>query len=1286
MDEAGPTPVDAEAQTFELQLRLPARPLLPKKVAQLGLPETPSPLRIAVTPTETLNDLRVTINDSPEGYWLGAFAFKQPKSDERVKEWAPLAEVFADVPVERRVLDVVHVPYTDMAVRTHLQRLRDLLTGGQADPSALSIDAGATVHDAVAHPEEWPSEAPVPSVDQWNGWPASSTALLYPAACRGVRALPRCLRNLYLSAWNPPPQPLALQGHLLYLVAETLEGEALHITACVHGFFVNKSAANRFDPQPREDKTELASASLFDVLCAASPLFLRNFAKLFNDPVSTRDYFSALPVMNTMPAAPWLARMPRHDADLLRSQTAFLLTGAMSSDTLDAARDWNEELQSSRELPRGTLAERLMRDRVLNRLYAELSLAAARAVPRVAAGDVVPMNPADAPEAHMYLFNNLFVSKGVDGVHIYPYLGGDEAAHVAVSKDVQGVRMFAGVDVDGLYLLGTVVVDWLGERWVVQTIVPGLFKSQEQAAAAAATAPDGEEAAPASDAAETTEAASAASVAYGGVEGPDVIHTDAAFAEVLRPAAERLHLAEHAVPDAAGEEHTLCISVDCKGLRGADGRKYLLDVSRTCPVDVAFLERDTTGAVLEGSEAPTSPHRLTLLRPELVELYYDHALREFARAKLANKDPNEETPARIDVADFRLTFNPDAFVEYSVQGNVVVPVRDESDPSVRAVRDAGAYLRDTAIPRFVSDVAAGLVSCADGMALAQQLHARGINLRYLGRIAHLCQPSQKEQLDERIVAKLGPGHEALLASMRRVAIQTMVVRAAKHAVRRQLRGALPTAVAPCIAHVLNCLLGTEVEANPKPVVPAAPFGERGTSAWASLTPAALADELCACVRARFRFELPEDALATLHKPQVLRELCMALGVQLRAQEYVFVKRAAPAPTSAPKKQSAKEKKAQAQAPPPRSTTFVPEDVLNVVPLVKTSTPKSALVEEAFEAGRLAFARGDRELGTELLLEGIGFHEQVYGLVHPETARCYALFASLAHHFATEVAREKAKKEAEAEKAEAEKAEAEKAEAEKAEAEKANEKAQDKEAEGETAPEATPDDAQANGTEAASSLDDLPAIVAETVTIDNALRFQRQAVTISERTLGLDHPDTMMQYMNLAVIERTAGNLDAALRYQHRVLALWQLLYGDNHPDAVHTLSSIALLLQAKRDFRTSLKVYESAHELAQGLFGPDSIYTGNMAHELSQALTLSGDLKNAIRIEKDAWRIFHERLGDDDALTKESKAFLSSLTTSAVHVARIEQSGRMQGAVRGTPRPRGTPRGAPRGAARGRRT
>ena len=56
----------ATPTTFELELLLPKRPLLPKNVEALGLPETPSPLRVAVSQHEMLNDLRATLNDSPE--------------------------------------------------------------------------------------------------------------------------------------------------------------------------------------------------------------------------------------------------------------------------------------------------------------------------------------------------------------------------------------------------------------------------------------------------------------------------------------------------------------------------------------------------------------------------------------------------------------------------------------------------------------------------------------------------------------------------------------------------------------------------------------------------------------------------------------------------------------------------------------------------------------------------------------------------------------------------------------------------------------------------------------------------------------------------------------------------------------------------------------------------------------------------------------------------------------------------------------------------------------------
>ena len=137
-------------------------------------------------------------------------------------------------------------------------------------------------------------------------------------------------------------------------------------------------------------------------------------------------------------------------------------------------RDWNEELQTTRELPRKNLPERLLRERAIFKVHSDFVSAATRGAMAVIDGNVMAINPGEDPKMQMYIWNNIFFSLGFDVRDHYKDLGGDAAAYVAPKNDLQGVKVFNAVDLEGLYTLGTVVIDYRGYRVTAQSIIPGV--------------------------------------------------------------------------------------------------------------------------------------------------------------------------------------------------------------------------------------------------------------------------------------------------------------------------------------------------------------------------------------------------------------------------------------------------------------------------------------------------------------------------------------------------------------------------------------------------------------------------------------------------------------------------------------------------------------------------------------------------------------------------------------------------------------------------------------------
>lgn len=74
-------------------------------------------------------------------------------------------------------------------------------------------------------------------------------------------------------------------------------------------------------------------------------------------------------------------------------------------------------------------------------------------------------------------------------------------------------------------------------------------------------------------------------------------------------------------------------------------------------------------------------------------------------------------------------------------------------------------------------------------------------------------------------------------------------------------------------------------------------------------------------------------------------------------------------------------------------------------------------------------------------------------------------------------------------------------------------------------------------------------------INTAIKLQRQAIIVAERTLGIHHAETISYYYNLAMLENLQGNADIALRLLKHVLALWDVVYGPDHPELPSILVS-----------------------------------------------------------------------------------------------------------------------------------
>ncbi|KAH8297469.1 hypothetical protein KR044_012340 [Drosophila immigrans] len=1134
---------------------------------------------------------------------------------------------------------VVEEPYTMREARIHVRHVRDLLKNLDPADAYNGIDCisltylktitqGDLLDKKRTRPDSvdcTPPEYVTPGVREPPLLP------LHPNV-KNAKG-PQALKVLTTSAWNPPPGPRKLHGDLMYLYVVTMEDKRFHISACSKGFYINQSTDDCFNPKP--DNPSHLSHSLIDLLSHISPSFRRAFQAI-QKRRTMRHAFER--VATPYQVYQWAAPQLEHTVDAIRAEDAFSSKLGYEEHIPGQTRDWNEELQTTRELPRKTLPERLLRERAIFKVHGDFVTAATRGAMAVIDGNVLAINPGEDAKMQMFIWNNIFFSLGFDVRDHYKELGGDHAAFVAPRYDLHGVRVYNAVDVEGLYTLGTVVIDYRGYRVTAQSIIPGILEREQEQ-----------------------------SVVYGSIDFGKTVLSHPKYLELLRQAGKHLKILPHSVLNERDEAVELCSSVECKGIIGNDGRHYILDLLRTFPPDVNFLKLQDVELSKELTEMGfpiEHRHKLCCLRQELLEAFIEDRYVTFIRiaavhlqslnAKkqataaaekelpaIAEKQQEEQQDAKpagevksaadekkeesspnatetksaeamvnaireaqsnvaisnevqaaevvkracsavgsLKEKEFDFRFNPDVFSPGIRHVDGPEGGSQSLAKQKRLVQDAAEFLVLKQIPAFINEHKAHSSPPIDGQSLTESLHSHGINIRYLGKVIKML--GQLPRMDY----------------LHRIAIMELIVRATKHIYYTYMQSTEPLHLSAAISHFLNCLVTTG------PVNPAVSSEEahkkqtRSNGGKHNKHKSAKASK-------------PQQAAATQQNGGGSNSAAAgggangSSGSSSSSYDWTLV-----TPRSL-WQQIRKEAKAywNWELDCDSIETAVTKYGLQRISLMRAFCLKVGiqvlLRDYNFESKHKPTFSDDDIVNVFPVVKHIspratdaynfyttgqtkiqqGLLKEGYELISEALNLLNNVFGAM--H-------------------------------------------------------------QENGS-CLRMLGRLSYLLGDA---QDALAIQQRAVIMSERVNGIDSPSTILEYAHLSLYSFANGHVGMSLKLLYRARYLLVLICGEDHPEVALIDSNISLILHALGEYELSLRFIEHALKLNLKYFGSKAMDVAVSYHLMARTQSCMGDFRSALNNEKETYSIYKSQLGEKHDKTRESAECLRLLTHEAVALQR----------------------------------
>ncbi|KAK7401524.1 hypothetical protein VNO78_13070 [Psophocarpus tetragonolobus] len=1110
-----------------------------------------------------------------------------------LEDYNEISEV-ADITTGGCSLEMVPAFYDDRSIRAHVHRTRELLSLSNLHASiSTSLALQNEVAQNKAANSGDTSKPDVPELDGLGYMEDISGSLgnLLSSPLKDIK----CVESIVFSSFNPPPSYRRLVGDLIYLDVVTLEGNKFCITGSTKIFYVNSSSANSLDPRPSKatfeattlvallqkisPKFKKAFREVLEGRAAAHPfenvqslLPPNSWVGLYpvpdhrhdaaraenaltllygNEPIGMqRDWNEELQSCREFPHTTPQER-------ILRDRALYKVT----SDFVDAAINGATGVISGCIPPINPTDPECFHMYVHNNIFFSFAIDAdleKLSKKRVDANSKTwssgnLQNSSDKASIPLHGESQVpnggkddaLPSEDLNGTEVTQDVSpeaqlaeNEQATYASANNDLKGTKAYQEADVPGLYNLAMAIIDYRGHRVVAQSVLPGILQGDK------------------SD-----------SLLYGSVDNGKKICWNEDFHSKVSEAAKRLHLKEHLVLDGSGNVFKLAAPVECKGIVGGDDRHYLLDLLRVTPRDANY-----TG--------PGS--RFCILRPELITAFCQAQAAEKLKSKEKNseeaqnlvsasenaddaeqlaKDSQNATDADQSVNDSQnatdadkldaakeektedvkkiasvtakasdgsedIVFNPNVFTEFKLAGSAEEIAADKDN-----VRKVSQYLTDVVLPKFIQDLCTLEVSPMDGQTLTEALHAHGINVRYIGKVA---------------------GGTKHLPHLWDLCNNEIVVRSAKHVFKDLLRETEDHDLAPAVSHFLNCLFGSCQAPSGKVIANSTQSktpkkehaGQRspgkhskGQARWKgraslrktqplymSISSDALWSDIQEFAMVKYKFELPDDARSRVKKISVIRNLCLKVGITVAARKYDLSS----------------------------ATPFQTTDVMDLRPVVKHSVPACSEAKELVETGKLQLAEGMLSEAYTLFSEAFSILQQVTGPMHREVANCCRYLAMVLYH-AGDMAGAIMQQHKEL---------------------IINERCLGLD---------HPDTAHSYG--------NMALFYHGLNQTELALRHMSRALLLLSLSSGPDHPDVAATFINVAMMYQDIGKMNTALRYLQEALKKNERLLGEEHIQTAVCYHALAIAFNCMGAFKLSHQHEKKTYDILVKQLGEDDSRT-----------------------------------------------------------------------------------------------